>query len=96
MLNRSPKDFHRELDLLSQRLQAVRQDFREHGMVSNADQAVLDRVQREKDGLQEKLTDAERQWDLFKNEFGSVWNSFIADLDMLEIRIMNNEMKQKV
>ena len=76
MLNPGPKDFHRELDLLSQRLQALRLEFREHGMVSDADEAVLDRVQQERDGLEVKLSEAERsgRWDFFKNEFGSVWN----------------------
>ena len=100
MLNPSPKDFHREFDLLTQRLQAIRQDFRERSMTSDTDQAALDRVQREKDRLQVKLSDAERsgQWDLFKDEFASVWNSFITDLEMFELGIMNNEMinKQKV
>jgi hypothetical protein len=63
-------------------------------MVSDADQAVLKRVQHEKDRLEVKLSDAERsgQWDLFLGEFGSIWNSFITDLEMLEVRLMNNEM----
>ena len=94
MLGRSPDEFHRELDMLSQRLQAIRQEFREHGMVSDADQNVLNRVQEEKDGLEVKLSDAERsgQWDAFRGEFGSIWNSFITDVEMLELRVMNNEM----
>ena len=72
MLNASANDFHKELNLLSQRLQTLKQDFRERGMISDVDQAILDRVQQEKDGLEVKLSDAERSghWDLFKNEFG--------------------------
>lgn len=94
MLGQTPEEFHRELDMLSQRLQVVRLEFREHGMLSDADRAVLDRVQQEKDRLEVKLLDAERscQWDLFQGEFGSSWNSFITDLEMLELRVMNNEM----
>jgi ABC-type phosphate transport system auxiliary subunit len=98
MLDPTPRDFHREIDVLSQRLQALRLSLRKHGMVSEADQAVLDRVQREKDGLEVKLSAAESsgQWDTFKNEFAAVWNLFITDLEMLELRIMDNEMsKQK-
>jgi hypothetical protein len=97
MLNASANDFHKELNLLSQRLQTLKQDFRERGMISDVDQAILDRVQQEKDGLGVKLSDAERSghWGLFKNEFGRVWNSFITDLGMLELRLMDAEVIKK-
>ena len=97
MLNHSPQELRRELELLSQRLQVLRQDFQEHGMLSDADQAVLDRVEREMEGLEVKISAAEHsgRWDVFESEFGGVWNSFITDLEMLELRVMNNEMTHK-
>jgi hypothetical protein len=94
MMNSSSETYHKELDRLSHRLKKLRQDFREHGMISSADAAVLDRVQREKESLAAKLSDAEHSghWDLFKGEFSRVWNSFVVDLDMLEVRLWDNEM----
>jgi hypothetical protein len=47
MQNPGPKEFHRKLDMLSQRLQVLRLEFREHSMVSDADLILLDRVQQE-------------------------------------------------
>lgn len=94
MIDASPETYHEELGQLSQRLQLLREDFRQHGMISDADRAILDQVQREKDGLEEKLSEAERtgQWPTFADEYGRIWNSFITDLEMLELRLMDNEM----
>jgi hypothetical protein len=55
---------------------------------------LLDRIQREKDALALKLSDAERNrtnWDLIKAEFGGSWNSFVADLNLLELRLLDAE-----
>ena len=94
MLNPDANFYHKELDHLSLRLQSLRQEFRQHDMISPADRNVLDRVQREKEDLEAKLSEAERtgHWDLFKDKFGSIWNAFIVDLDMLEVRLMDAEM----
>jgi len=40
----SPEGYRKELDSLSGWLQALKEDFRQRGMVSDADHAVLDRV----------------------------------------------------
>jgi hypothetical protein len=97
MIDSSPETYHKELDQLSLRLQALKEDFQEHGMFSDADQAVLERVRREKDDLAVKLSDAERSghWDVFKETFGRVWNSFIVDLEMLELRLMDADMMKQ-
>ena len=98
MIDPDLEDFRKKLDSLSQRLPALREEFRERGMFSDANQAVLDRIQREKDCLAVKLSDAERKntnWDYIKAEFGGAWNSFVADLNLLELRLMDAESTQE-
>jgi hypothetical protein len=93
-MHSSLEDFRKGLDSLSQRFQAVREEFRRCDMFSGALQAALDRIQREKDALALKLSDAERNrtnWDLIKAEFGGSWNSFVADLNLLELRLLDAE-----
>ena len=61
---------------------------------SDAHKAVLDRVQEERDLLAAKLSDAERNppnWDRVKGEFGATWNSFVTDLNVLELRLQDAE-----
>jgi hypothetical protein len=60
--------------------------------MSDTDQAVLDRVHREKDRLAMMLSDAEHtgtNWDHIKAEFGGAWNSFVADLDLLQLPLLD-------
>ena len=44
--------------------------------------------------LAAKLSDAERNppnWDRVKGEFGATWNSFVTDLNVLELRLQDAE-----
>ena len=94
MLHPSLDTFREDLDRLSQRLQTLRQDLRERDLFSDAQKAVLDRVQQERDLLVAKLSDAERNppnWDRIKGEFGATWNSFVTDLNVLELRLQDAE-----
>ena len=94
MLHPTLDTFRKDLDRLSQRLQTLRQDLRERDLFSDAHKAVLDRVQEERDLLAAKLSDAERNppnWDRIKGEFGATWNSFVTDLNVLELRLQDAE-----
>ena len=94
MLHPTLDTFRKDLDRLSQRLQTLRQDLRERDLLSDAQKAVLDRVHEERDLLAAKLSDAERNppnWDRVKGEFGATWNSFVTDLNVLELRLQDAE-----
>ena len=94
MLHPTLDTFRKDLDRLSQRLQTLRQDLRERDLFSDAHKAVLDRVQGKRDLLAAKLSDAERNppnWERVKGEFGATWNSFVTDLNLLELRLQDAE-----
>ena len=94
MLHATLDTFRKDLDRLSQRLQTLRQDLGVRDLFSDAHKAVLDRVQQERDLLAAKLSDAERNppnWDRVKGEFGATWNSFVTDLNVLELRLQDAE-----
>ena len=98
MLHATLDTFRKDLDRLSQRLQTLRQDLRERDLLSDAQKAVLDRVQEERDLLAAKLSDAERNppnWDRVKGEFGATWNSFVTDLNVLELRLQDAEIAKQ-
>jgi hypothetical protein len=97
MIDHSPEAYRKELASLSQRLQAVNEEFREHGM-SDTHRAVLDRVHREKDRLAMMLSDAEHtgtKWNLIKAEFAAAFNSFVADLELLQLPLLDVESTKK-
>ena len=87
MLDLSREAFRKELDSLSRRLQTLAAESREGGKLSEAHQALLDRMQRDKDRLAMRLSDTERMgtnWDVIKPEFAGEWNSLLADVVLLE------------
>jgi|SRR6516225_7275454 hypothetical protein len=99
MIDPSPEELRKELGSLSDRLRAAREEFRERGMLSGAHLATLDRIQQEKDQLAVSLSDAERtgaDWDRIKAEFGRSWNSFIVDLDLLELKLLDAQNTKKL
>jgi hypothetical protein len=54
----------------------------------------MDRIQRERDRLADRLSGIERKpmdWDLIKAEFGGAGNSFGADLELLKLRLPHAE-----
>lgn len=91
MLYSNPEDYRKELNLLSGRLQALKEDFRRRSMTSDADRAVLDKVQREQDHLAARLTETEDtwNWNRIKTEFAGEWNAFVTDLELLELRMQD-------
>jgi hypothetical protein len=97
MLYSNPEDYRKELNLLSGRLQALKEDFRQRGMISDADHAVLDKLQREQDRLAARLSDAEDawNWDRIKREFEGEWNTFVADLELLELPMQDAEGRKR-
>jgi hypothetical protein len=98
MIDPGPDDLCKGLDSLSARLHAVKEEFRERGMLSDAHQAILDRIQREKDRLAASLSDAEptgADWNRTKADFGRSWNSFIVDLDLLDLKLLDAESTKK-
>ena len=83
----APETFREDLDLLSQRLQSLRQEFQGRGIDAND---VLDGIQREKDSLSARLSDIQRtgtNWDFIKAEVGGAWNKLVMDLELLEVRL---------
>lgn len=87
MIELTREAFRKELDSLSRRLQTLTERFREPGKFSEEHQALLDRMQRDKDRLATRLSDAERMgtdWDLIKAEFAGDWNSLLANVVLLE------------
>ncbi|HVO91532.1 MAG TPA: hypothetical protein VMT22_01770 [Terriglobales bacterium] len=94
MLNPSPDDYRRELDKLSLRLETLENDFRKCGMFSGTYQAFFDRIQEKKGRLAAKLVERTgMDSDIFKDEFGGDWNSFIEDLELLELRLLDAKIR---
>ena len=97
MLHPSPEAYRKELDSLSDRFRVVRDESRKRA-VSDAHH-ILDRVQKERDRLAAKLFDVEQgrtNWDHIKAEFGSAWNKFVADLELLELRMLEVESRNQI
>ena len=94
MLHPTPESFRKDLELLSQRLQALREEFRERDLLSDAHKAIMDRMQQEKQRLSAKLAEVESKranWDPIRAEFAGAWNSFVADVELLKLRLMDAE-----
>ena len=94
MLHPTPESFRKDLELLSQRLQALREEFRERDLLSDAHKAIMDRMQQEKQRLSAKLAEVESKranWDLIRAELAGAWNSFVADMELLKLRLMDAE-----
>ena len=94
MLHPTPESFRKDLELLSQQLQTLRDEFRERNLFSDALKTIMERMQQDKARLAAKLAEVEGKranWDLIKADFGGAWNSFVADLEMLKLRLMDAE-----
>jgi chromosome segregation ATPase len=97
MLHPTPESFRKDLESLSQQLQALRDEFRQRDLLSDAHKAIVELLQRHKERLAAKLAEAESKranWDTIKGEFRGAWNSFVADLEMLKLRLMDAESAQ--
>jgi hypothetical protein len=49
--------------------------------------------------LEAKLCDAERSrpnWDRIKGDFGATWNSFVTDLNVLELRLQGAKTAKSI
>jgi hypothetical protein len=54
----------------------------------------MERMQQDKERLRAKLAEVEGKranWDLMKADFAGAWNLFVADLEMLKLRLMDAE-----
>jgi hypothetical protein len=92
MLKSSPEAHRKELDFLSDRLRAVKDEARKRA-VSDA-QHILNSVQNERDRLAAKLSDIEEgrtSWGHIRAEFEGAWNKFVTDLVQLESRMQEIE-----
>jgi hypothetical protein len=98
MLHPTPESFGKDLELLSQRLQALREEFRERDLLSATHKAIMDRMQQEKERLSAKLAEVESKRanrDLIRAELAGAWNSFVADVELLKLRLMDAETTKK-
>jgi hypothetical protein len=97
MIGPNLQDFRKTFHSLSERLRALRENFREGGTFTDADKVNIEPIQREMDALGLRLSEAERKGvNLVKDEFGGAWNSFVADLDLLELRLQDARAQGKV
>ena len=58
----------------------------------------MDRMQQEKERLSAKLAEVESKranWDLIRAELAGAWNSFVADVELLKLRLMDAETTKK-
>ena len=54
----------------------------------------MERMQQDRERLAAKLAEVEgkrAKWDLIKADFAGAWNAFVADLEMLTLRLMDAE-----
>jgi len=54
----------------------------------------MERMQQDRERLAAKLAEVEgkrAKWDLIKADFAGAWNAFVADLEMLKLRLMDAE-----
>src|SRR3974377_140629 len=94
MLHPTPESFRKDLELLSQQLQTLRDEFRERNLFSDAHKAIMERMQKDKERLAAKLAEVEGKpanWNLIKGDFGGAWNAFVTDLETLKLRLMDAE-----
>ena len=83
------ENFRKELEFISRRLGGLAASCENAAWLSDADQALVHKVEREKDRLALRLSEAERigNWDRIKEHFAGEWNKFIMDLEQLELRV---------
>jgi len=89
MLRASAKDHRRDLDVLTLRLQDLKDEAKKRG--GSDFQQGLHRLQDERDWLAAKLTDIESgraNWILIEDEFGRAWNEFVMNLEVLELELL--------
>ena len=89
MIDPGSEAMRQEMESFSHRLRALKEELRERGKLSDENQALLDQIQRHKERLEVKCSNAEKagNWDFIKEEFDSDWNSLVVDLAMMENRL---------
>jgi chromosome segregation ATPase len=90
---------HREkLELASQRLSGLKDEFRELGVPSDTGTQILDRLESEISGLEARLSEAERAGSmasLGSSEFGGAWNQLVTDFELLELELSDARAMKK-
>jgi len=82
----SSEAMRKEIESFFHRLRALKEELREHGKLSDENQALLDQIQQHKERLEMKCSNAEKagNWNFIREEFDSDWNSLVVDLAMME------------
>lgn len=95
MLQTEPDDFRDELTRHVQRLQALKEEVREHGVLHRF-QVPFAQIELEIDRLKANLSEVgQRPWAIMKTEFEATWNSFISDLKSLKLRLLEVQEEKK-
>lgn len=89
MIDPGSEAMRQEMESVSHRLRALKEELRERGKLSDENQALLDQIRQHKERLEVKCSNAEKagNWDFIKEEFDSDWNSLVVDLAMMENRL---------
>ncbi len=89
MIDPGSEAMRKEIESFSPRLHAWKEELRERGKLSGANQVVLDQIQRHKERLEVNLSNAEKagNWSSIREEFDKDWNSLVVDLATLENRL---------
>ena len=99
MLFDSVERYREEIKLGSQRLYALKEEFRELGVPLGTQ--ILDRLESRINGLETKLPEAKRKGtgtaNLESKEFEGAWNELHTDFELLELKLLDakNTKKEK-
>ena len=77
MLHPTVETFRKDLDLLSQRLQALRRELQERGLFSGAHKSVLDRIQTESEIVGGEALRRRAQPSQLGPDKGRVWSQHL-------------------
>jgi hypothetical protein len=97
MLYDSVERYREELKLASQRLIGLKDEFRELGVPSDAGKQILNRLESEINGLEARLSEAERAdtASVGSPAFAGAWNKLPTDFELLELQLLDARTKKK-
>jgi chromosome segregation ATPase len=98
MLFDSVQRYREELELASQRLSGLNGEFRELGVPSERGKQILERLESQINGLETRLSEAERAGDMASletTEFEGAWNQLFTDFELLELELLDARTMKK-